>query len=78
MRLPFRTAVNARQAAHKATTQRDGKVASLRCTGRRRGLGPVQIVLLRLALLARVAFRAHLTQPQLSQHLVDLPGEFAR
>jgi hypothetical protein len=29
-------------------------------------------------LLARVAFRAHLTQPQLSQHLVDLPAEFAR
>jgi hypothetical protein len=24
-------------------------------------------------LLARVAFRVHLTHPQLSQHLVDLP-----
>src|SRR5215472_1067816 len=73
-----RTAVHARHAAHKATTQRDGRAASLCCTGRRRDRGPVQIVLLRLALLARVAFRAHLTQPQLSQQLVDLSGEFAR
>ncbi len=72
------TAVHVRHAAHKATTQRDGRAASLRCAGRRRGRGPVQIVLLRLALLARVAFRAHLTQPQLSQYLIDLPGEFAR
>ncbi len=70
-------AVHARHAAHKATTQRDGRAASLRCTGRRRDRGPVQIVFLRLALLARVTFRAHLAQPQLSQHLVDLPGEFA-
>ena len=53
-------------------TPRDGRAASLRCTGRRRGWGPVQIVFLRLALLARVVFRAHLTQPQLSQQLVDL------
>ena len=33
---------------------------------------------LRLASLARVALRSHLTQPQLSQHLADLPGEFLR
>jgi hypothetical protein len=47
-----------------------GGRASLRCTGRRPARGPVQIILLRLTLLAGVAFRAHLTRPQLSQHLV--------
>jgi len=78
-RRPIITAGSVRHAARKATTQRDERVVSLHCTGRRRGRGPVQIVLLRrLALLARVAFGAYLTQPRLSQHLVDLPGEFAR
>jgi len=31
-----------------------------------------------LAVLARMAFRSHLAHPQLSQQLVDLPGELAR
>jgi hypothetical protein len=55
-----------------ATTQREraGGVTTLHRSGA--GPGPVQIVSLRLALLARVAFRVHLTQPQLSKHLVDL------
>jgi hypothetical protein len=52
--------------------QRGRRVALLACASRR-GRGPVQVVLFRLALLARVAFRVHLTHPQLSQHLVDLP-----
>ena len=34
-RLPTITAVHARPIAHKAMTQRDGRAASLRCTGRR-------------------------------------------
>ena len=41
------------------------------------GRYPVQIVLLRLASPTCVALRAHLAQPQLSQHLVDL-GELVR
>jgi len=40
------------------------------------GRGLVQVVLFRLALLARRALRADLTHPQLSQHLIDLAGEF--
>ena len=59
-------------------TQRDGWAASLRCTGRRRGRGLVQVILFWLGLLGRVTFCAHLSHPQLSQQLVDLPGEFAR
>jgi hypothetical protein len=38
----------------------------------------VRIVLFWLAVPARMAFRAHLTQPQLSQHLLDLLGEHLR
>jgi len=41
------------------------------------GRGLVQVVLFRLALLARLAFRPHLPHPQLSQRLVDLTAEFA-
>ncbi len=52
-RLPIISAVHVRHASNKATTQRDGRVASLRCTGWRRGRGPVQVVLFRLALLSR-------------------------
>ena len=55
-----------------------GRPTSLRCTCRRRGRYPLQIVLPWLASPARVAFRAHLTQPQLSQHLLDLLGEHLR
>jgi hypothetical protein len=39
--------------------------------------GLVQVVLFRLASRARVALRAQLSQPQLSQHLVDLLGDVA-
>src|SRR5277367_4076025 len=72
-RKPLRTAVNVRQPAYEAMTQRDGWAASLRCSGWRWAWSPVQIVLLWPALLAVVAFRVHLVQPQVSQHLVDLP-----
>ena len=53
-------------------------MALLAWAGRRRGRGPFQVVLFRLALLARMALRADLTHPQLSQHLIDLAGEFTR
>jgi hypothetical protein len=77
-RTPPRSAVHARHAARKAMTQRGGRVALLACASRRRGRGPVRVVLFGLALLTGAAFRAHLTHPQLSQQLVDLPGERAR
>jgi hypothetical protein len=50
---------------------------SLRCTWRWCWY-LVEVVLLRGGLTTRVALRSYLTQPQLAQHLVDLPGEFAR
>ncbi len=46
--------------------------------GRWRCRGRAQVVLLPLALLARAVLRSHLSHPQLSQRLVDLPGELAR
>ena len=72
---PRLSAVHARYRAHKATTPRGRRVALPAWTGRRRGRGPFQVVLFRLALLARMALRADLTHPQLSQHLIDLAGE---
>jgi hypothetical protein len=47
----------------------------LRCACRRRGRHPVQVVLLRLVLKACMAFCVHLTQPKLSERLVDLLSE---
>jgi uncharacterized protein YdhG (YjbR/CyaY superfamily) len=73
-----RTAVHARYRAHEATTPRGRQVTLLACAGRRRGRDPGPVVLFRLSLLARMAFRAHLTQPQRSRRLIDLPGEFIR
>jgi hypothetical protein len=51
--------------------------ASLPWPGRRRGWYPIQIVLLWLTLAACVSFRAHLTHPQLAQHLIDPLSELA-
>ena len=75
---PRLSAVHARYRAHKATTPRGRRVALLAWTGRRRGRGPFQVVLFRLALPAPMALRADLTHPQLSQHPIDLAGEVTR
>jgi hypothetical protein len=44
----------------------------------RRGGHAIEVVGLGRAWSAALAFRAHLAQPQLSEHLVDLPGQFIR